>query len=215
MPKVITRSIVCSDTKDKEEYNADDTALFVYYCLCGQMAMILDCTIDKLPLRKLDNARVIDASKHAFKLNSVDGDVVFLRRKGGVERQFRQKCKKCGLWLFYRPSKKDHNVTFLVDGATVQSEQKTPINQKAKTSNKVMMTKRTKEFGKFGSVTVSTIDEEEEEIEQHEVASSYSHNAKIIEKQLERKTTAQKRAHDQDVKDGFGKKPRGTLLDKT
>ncbi|XP_031571311.1 UPF0428 protein CXorf56 homolog [Actinia tenebrosa] len=214
MPKVISRSIVCSDTKDKEEYNADDVALFVYYCLCGQMAMILDCTLDKLPLRKVDDARVIDANKHACKFNSVEGDVVFLKRTGGIERQFRQKCKKCNLWLFYRSSKKDQNITFVVDGATVQSGQKTPV-EKAKSSNKVMMTKRTKEFGKFGSVTVSTIDEEEEEIEQHEVASSYSHNAKIIEKQLERKTTAQKRAHDQESKDEFGKKPRGTLLDKT
>ena len=39
MPKVISRSIVVTDTRDKEEYG--DASLYVYNCVCGNLALIL------------------------------------------------------------------------------------------------------------------------------------------------------------------------------
>ncbi|KAI8117606.1 UPF0428 protein [Lucilia cuprina] len=224
MPKVVSRSIVCSDSKDQEEYN-DETPLNIYYCLCGKLALILDCSIEKLPLRRTDGARVIDGKHHAHKLTYQDGEIIYIRRKEkGIEKQYRYNCKSCNLPIYYRHEPKS-DITFIIHHALVKTKNDIHLNLESATSTtkkllpgeseKVMVTRHTKNMGKFSSVTVSTIDEEEDEIEAREIADSYANNARIIEKQLQRKggkliDVGAKTKQDEGPP---GKKSRGTLLD--
>jgi len=104
--------------------------------------------------------------------------------------------KGCGLQLFYKHDPAS-NVTFVIKGAVVSATQskankdiyhqiaQEQITQK---SLKVpQVTKKTKNMGKFSSVTVSTVSDEEDDMEEKEIADSYAMNAAIINKQMERK----------------------------
>lgn len=76
---------------------------------------------------------------------------------------------RCGLLLYYKHDGKS-NIHFVVDGALIKNIGDAPkvdiFNQVAvEKPKKIMVTKHTKNMGKFSSVTVSTIDEEEDEIE--------------------------------------------------
>lgn len=197
MPKVVSRSIVCTDQRADPR---DESALTVYYCWCGQIGLILDCKIQKLPLRKRDGARVIDSKKHNFKLSCIDTkrafrdeDIVHVRWSDDeIEKQYRLKCKKCNLWAFYKHSR-DSDVVFIVNKAmnlrprnpllaakiACSAKDTTPISQPSTSVNKSSR-------GRFESVTISTVEEEEAEAEAKEVANSYELNATIVQRELER-----------------------------
>lgn len=214
MPKVVSRSIACSDTKEDSDLGG---SLNVYYCLCGQLSLILDCTIDQLPYRERDKSRVVDGAKHAHRITSCpvnEEEIVYIKRPEGIERQYRKKCKRCGLFLMYQHDPKS-KINFIVDGAFVNKTRNILAPPRSSEhSRKVQVTKRTKDMGKFSSVTVSTVEDEEDEIEEREVADSYAENARIIERQLQRKGPIKRKgdAPEEPEDDSKRDKPKGTLL---
>ncbi len=224
MPKIVSRSIAVDDTKNnaklnKENTDESDKPLHVYYCLCGQMAAILDRVLESLPLRPDDGARVLDNAHMALKITpSVEFDeVLHIKRAGkGVEKQRRFKCKACNLHLFYKHTK--DSIWFALKGALVSSSEKKDVYKQVAVEqpkkDRVAVTKHMKTMGKFSSVTVSTVSDDEDELEEKEIADSYALNAKIIRKQLERKGVAGKKSDSKEGEAGNAKKPRGTLLDK-
>jgi len=247
MPKIVSRSIAVEDKQSSKP----ESPLHLYYCLCGQMCLILDRLMETLPLRSRDGARVIDGSKHTHKMTPEFDEIIHIRRNllnpqlldpekdavrqpvrdvnaeipeeeldpdvdpeeekrareekdrikrtKNIEKQHRYKCKSCGLQLFYRHDPAS-SVTFAIKGAVVSASQSKAnkdiyrqVAQEQVPRKVPQVHKKTKHMGKFSNVTVSTLSDEEDELEDKEIADSYAMNAKIIEKQLERKGMGKKR----------------------
>ena len=109
-------------------------------------------------------------------------------------------------------------MTFIFKGAVVSSshinvKQEQIIPSASAVTHREAVS-RTKNMGKFSSVTVSTISDDEDELEEKEIADSYALNAKIIEKQLERKGMNKRKNQEDDSDPRKMSKPRGTLLDR-
>lgn len=211
MPKIISRSLVCNDKN--QEFNDNERALQIYHCLCGELCLIMDKSLDSLPFRKRDKSRVIDSSNCKFKLKvSEEKETIYLKRGDNVEKQLRQKCKSCGLLILYKTDQRD-DIVFLVDGSIAEQLNADQSNQKYNNRNDNRKLYRN-DSGKFGSVTVSTIDEEHEEIEAKEASDSYELNSRIIQKQLEKSMPTNKRTiqPEEPIISNEFKRPKGTLI---
>ena len=115
--------------------------------------------------------------------------------------------------IFFRHDR-NSNVTFIFKGAVVSSQNKDQIQLLPPgTVPHREAIRKTTTMGKFSSVTVSTISDDEDELEEKEIADSYALNAKIIEKQLERKGM-NKRKMEEEEEESRKMKPRGTLLER-
>lgn len=175
-------------TEDDQE-ECKEKPLHIYYCLCGQMVLVIDTPLEKLPFRPIDGARVIDNTKHVNKITSEDEETIYIKREKGIERQYRKKCIKCGLSLYYQfEQNMPNSPKFLISNSLSKESSSSNIyDQITLEPKRIIKNIKREDRGKSGSVTVSTIDEEEEELEAREIANSYTENARVIEIQLERK----------------------------
>lgn len=79
---------------------------------------------------------------------------------------------------------------------------------------KRLVTKNFRTMGKYSSVTVSTVSDDEDELEDKEIAENYALNAQIINKQLERKGMRRKGNNPEDeTEPAIKSAKRGTLID--
>merc|ERR1712150_271902 len=100
-----------------------------------------------------------------------------------------------------------------VGGSKSVYEQIDGSNNEVKRSSKILVKKHVHDQGKTGSVTVSTIEDEEDEIEQREIADSYAANAKVVYKMMEAKGLLKRKLAQQAAIEDQHKKYKGTLID--
>lgn len=97
-----------------------DYSLKTYYCMaCGTICLILQSKreLGDFPSRRTDKSLVVDRAKFIKKNRLVNGPVKLLKRKGGLERQFRLNCPGCNLFCAYHSTAQGCPYLYVLDRA--------------------------------------------------------------------------------------------------
>ncbi|KJH52586.1 hypothetical protein DICVIV_01171 [Dictyocaulus viviparus] len=132
----------------------------------------------------------------------------------GLEQQYRKNCKGCGVPLFYQHPF-NLKLVFIFREALLSAQEVGGFsgNNEEQRAKKIIMKRNVKNQGKMGSVTVSTMEgEEEEEIEARETAESYSMNARVVRDALRRKGMIKDKLLGKEANSANVLKRRGTLI---
>lgn len=98
----------CIGNVKLKNYTSEDSALsrvpglFQYYCsLCGCHCLITNSTLSKVTRRRTDLSLIIDPSVK-FLSYLKPGRKIVIKRKSGLEKQFRWNCRDCGFEIAYQ-----------------------------------------------------------------------------------------------------------------
>eukprot|EP01017_Pseudomicrothorax_dubius_P023641 TRINITY_DN25219_c0_g1_i2.p1 TRINITY_DN25219_c0_g1~~TRINITY_DN25219_c0_g1_i2.p1 ORF type:complete len:186 (+),score=24.98 TRINITY_DN25219_c0_g1_i2:63-620(+) len=84
------------------EINMVGETLNSYYCaLCGALCLVIDKSLEMLPIRKTDYAIIIRYGEHFFKHYLKQAGVILIARTAGIEKQWRWNCE-CGVLVAYQ-----------------------------------------------------------------------------------------------------------------
>ena len=91
-------------------YSSDDSSLVhekplqVYYCsLCGAYNLVTTASLSTLKVRRTDRAIIVpDDQRIRFQRYFCAGKTVVVKRRAGLEKQWRWNCKECGVLLAYQ-----------------------------------------------------------------------------------------------------------------
>ncbi|KAF6767578.1 hypothetical protein PSEUBRA_005923 [Kalmanozyma brasiliensis GHG001] len=132
-----------NESSRQSDARSHNPNLNVYYCLCGEFVLVSDRPLSSLPLRPLDNSRILrclDSPPYSitgapqkvrkariFKVSASQGQAKFIKRPdGSLEKQYPFCCSRCSLELGYEhtppPLKSGGRFTFVLPGAVTERQ---------------------------------------------------------------------------------------------